>query len=180
MSHAHIGYGYDLHALIPANGAGGLMVGGICVSSRVRAKAHSDGDVLLHALCDALLGAAGLGDIGEHFPDTDPAWQDIDSAVLVEKCIALLNQHNWQVVNVDTIVHLEKPLLGEHKSKIRARLASLLEVGESAVNIKATRGEQLDAVGRGQAIAAQVVCLLQDVKGQDLNTPLKTQTNPRD
>ena len=156
------------------------MVGGICISNQVRAKAHSDGDVLLHALCDALLGAAGLGDIGEHFPDTDPAWQDVDSAVLVEKCVALLSQHNWQIVNVDTTLHLEKPLLGKHKPKIRARIASLLGIDERAVNIKAKRGEQMDAVGRGQAIAAQAICLLQNTKEQVLNTALKTQSALQD
>ncbi len=160
-----VGYGYDVHRLVPADKRRGLMVGGVRVSRSVQALAHSDGDVLLHALCDALLGAAGLGDIGEHFPDTDAQWKDADSGELLGRCRELLAECGWTIINADCTVQLEHILLGEFKPRIRQNVARLLALDPTCVNIKATRGEGADAVGRGETIIARAVCLLGGAPG---------------
>jgi 2-C-methyl-D-erythritol 2,4-cyclodiphosphate synthase len=122
--------------------------------------AHSDGDVLLHALCDALLGAAGLGDIGQHFSDRDPRWQGAPSTGFVTQTLAMLRERGWRVVNADLTLLAEAPRIGPHREAIRRQIAQLLEVEAACVNLKATTTEGLGFVGRGEGIAAQAVVLL--------------------
>lgn len=155
-----IGYGYDLHNLINSNTNKGFMLGGVSIPSDKEVVAHSDGDVLLHAISDALLGAAGLGDLGEHFPDTDAKWLNLPGAELVGLTLQKIKQLNYRVVNLDSTVILERPKLTPYKSQMRDNLATLLEVDKSAVNIKATCNEGMDAIGKNLALAAHCVCLL--------------------
>ena len=121
---------------------------------------HSDADVVLHALTDALLGAAGLGDIGDAYPDTDPAWRDADSALFLRETLTSLNREGWRVVNVDVIVFAQEPKLGPVKGKIRDNLARLLGIEAGTVNVKAKTGEKVGHIGRAEAIACQVVVLI--------------------
>jgi 2-C-methyl-D-erythritol 2,4-cyclodiphosphate synthase len=121
---------------------------------------HSDADVVLHAVTDALLGAAGLGDIGDAYPDTDPAYRDRDSSFFLRDTLARLNQAGWRVVNVDVIVFAQEPRLGPVKDAIRRKLASLLGLDAGAVNVKAKTGERVGAIGRAEAIACQAVVLI--------------------
>ncbi len=123
---------------------------------------HSDADVLIHALCDAILGAAGLGDIGVHFPDTDPAWKDIDSRVLLEQCAAMIHGNGYKIVNIDCIIYAQEPKISPHKDSIKKNLANILNLALSQINVKATTTEGLGFVGRKQGIAAQCVVLLQE------------------
>ena len=153
-----VGIGHDTHRY---GGDRPLVIGGVPVPHSTGPIAHSDGDVLLHALIDALLGAAGLGDIGEWFPDTDPAWQDADSAQLLGSVLQGLSQGGWRVVNVDAIVFAQRPKLSPHKPVIRSRLAELLGIDETCVNVKAKTGEQVGPIGREEAIAAEVAVLIE-------------------
>jgi len=125
---------------------------------------HSDADIVLHALTDALLGAAGLGDIGELFPDTDNRWAGAESGIFVREAVRLLAESNWRVGNVDVIIHAEKPKLSAHKQAIRRQVAALLEIPEERVNIKAKTGEKVGPVGRGEAMECHVVALVQSQK----------------
>jgi 2-C-methyl-D-erythritol 2,4-cyclodiphosphate synthase len=125
---------------------------------------HSDADVVCHAVADALLGAAGLGDIGEHYPDTDPKWHGLDSTRLLAEIVTQLYSGGWQPVNCDVIVHAQEPKLGPHKATIRANLSRLLGLPESCVNVKAKTGEHVGPVGRGEAIACQAVVLIEQIK----------------
>jgi 2-C-methyl-D-erythritol 2,4-cyclodiphosphate synthase len=122
---------------------------------------HSDADVVLHALTDALLGAAGLGDIGDTFPDNDPAYRDCDSSYFVRQTLERLNLSGWTVVNIDVIIFAQEPKLGPVKTTIRRRLAELLAISESCVNVKAKTGEGVGAIGRAEAIGCQVVALIE-------------------
>ena len=152
-----IGHGYDVHAF----GAGDAVVlGGVQIPWERGLIAHSDGDVVLHALCDALLGAAGLGDIGRHFPDTDPAFSDADSRTLVRAVVAQLDEAGWTVVNVDLTVIAQTPRLSEHIDGMRERIAADLRVVVGRVNVKATTTEKLGFVGREEGIASHAVALL--------------------
>ena len=152
-----IGHGYDVHAF----GEGDAVVlGGVQIRSERGLIAHSDGDVVLHALCDALLGAAGLGDIGRHFPDTDPAVSGADSRTLVRAVVAQLDEAGWTVVNVDLTVVAQTPRLSEHIDGMRERIAADLRVGVGRVNVKATTTEKLGFVGREEGIASHAVALL--------------------
>ena len=152
-----IGHGYDVHAF----GEGDAVVlGGVQIPCERRLIAHSDGDVVLHALCDALLGAASLGDIGRHFPDTDPAFSDANSRTLVRAVVAQLDEAGWTVVNVDLTVIAQTPRLSEHIDGMRERIAADLRVGVGRVNVKATTTEKLGFVGREEGIASQAVALL--------------------
>jgi 2-C-methyl-D-erythritol 2,4-cyclodiphosphate synthase len=154
-----IGSGFDVHAF----GRGDfLMLGGIRVAHSRGVVAHSDGDVVLHALCDALLGAAGLGDIGQHFRDTDPRWRGADSSIFVTQVLALLRDKRLAVANVDVTVLAQAPKVAPHCDAMRRRIAQLLEVAEERVNIKATTTEGLGFLGRAEGIAAQAVVLLSD------------------
>jgi 2-C-methyl-D-erythritol 2,4-cyclodiphosphate synthase len=122
---------------------------------------HSDGDVVLHAICDALLGALGAGDIGERFPDTDPRYRGIASSKLVPQVVALAREQGWRIGNVDVTICAERPRLAPHRAAMRARVAALLEIPATQVSIKAKTNEGVDAVGRGQAMAATAVVLLE-------------------
>lgn len=152
-----IGHGYDVHA----TGHGeGVVLGGVRIPCELALRAHSDGDVVLHALADALLGAAALGDIGAHFPDDDAAWRHADSRELLGRIRALVSAAGWQPVNVDISVIAEQPRLRPHVEAMRSAIAHTLGLSASAVSVKATTHEGLDAVGRGEGIAAHAVCLL--------------------
>lgn len=153
----HTGIGYDVHRLVPGRA---LVLGGVRVPHERGLLGHSDADVVLHALCDALLGAAALGDIGELFPDTDPAWRDADSRRFVEETLQRVAAAGFAVENADIIIHAQQPRLGPWKTPIRERLAQLLGLPAGAVGVKATTNEGLDAVGRGEAIACWAAVLL--------------------
>jgi 2-C-methyl-D-erythritol 2,4-cyclodiphosphate synthase len=152
-----VGSGYDVHAFGPGDH---VMLGGVRIPHEQGIRAHSDGDVLLHALCDALLGAMGLGDIGQHFPDTDPRWKGADSRVFLRHCAAMLRQHGWRLVNADLTVIAESPRLGNHRAQMRANIADDIGSRVEHVNVKATTHEGLGALGRGEGIACQAVVLL--------------------
>jgi 2-C-methyl-D-erythritol 2,4-cyclodiphosphate synthase len=151
------GIGYDLHRLEAGRK---LIVGGIELPFDKGPVGHSDGDVLAHALCDALLGAAGLGDIGTHFPDTDAKWKGANSLMFLEHAKKLLTERNFVIEHVDAVVIMEKPKLGPHFPKMREALARALGVPVEKIHLKAKTNEGVDAVGRGEAIAAQVVATL--------------------
>jgi 2-C-methyl-D-erythritol 2,4-cyclodiphosphate synthase len=146
-----VGIGYDSHRF--ADGRR-LILGGVEIPHERGLDGHSDADVLTHAVIDALLGAAGLGDIGEHFPDTDERWRDADSVELLETVVAIVADAGLEMVNVDCTVVMEAPRLGPHKQAIRARLAGALGLSQARVNVKATTGEQMGFVGRGEGVAA--------------------------
>ncbi len=145
------GIGYDSHRF--ANGRR-LILGGVEISHERGLDGHSDADVLTHAVIDALLGAAGLGDIGEHFPDSDERWRDADSVELLQTVVATVADAGLEIVNVDCTVVMEAPRLGPHKQAIRTRLADALGLSEARVNVKATTGERMGFVGRGEGVAA--------------------------
>jgi 2-C-methyl-D-erythritol 2,4-cyclodiphosphate synthase len=151
------GIGYDLHRLEVGRT---LIVGGIELPFDRGPVGHSDGDVLAHALCDALLGAAGLGDIGTHFPDTDPKWKGANSMVFLEHAKKLLDEKRFAIEHVDAVVITEKPKLGPHFPRMREALAKALGVGTEKIHLKAKTNEGVDAIGRGEAIAAHVVATL--------------------
>lgn len=154
---ARTGIGYDLHRLVAGRP---LILGGVRVPHPRGLLGHSDGDAALHALCDALLGAAGLGDIGELFPDDDPAWKDADSRRLVREVLARVRAAGLAVGNVDLIIHADQPRLGPHKQAIRASLAALLELPPDRVGVQATTNEGLGPIGRGEAVACWASVLL--------------------
>lgn len=151
------GIGYDVHRLAAGRR---LILGGVSVPHDRGLAGHSDADVVLHALCDALLGAAGLGDIGELFPDTDPACRDADSGRFVTDVLQRLAAAGYEVENVDLVIHAQEPRLGAHKPRIRRSVAELLGVSAESVGVKATTNEGLDAIGRGEAIACWATALL--------------------
>src|ERR1700730_2207780 len=145
-----VGIGHDTHRLSPGRP---LMLGGVRIENGRGLVGHSDGDVVLHAVTDALLGAAGLGDIGDTYPDTDPAYRGADSRLFLQETVARLNQGGWHIVNVDVIIFAQEPKLGPEKGLIRRHLAGLLQLSEDAVNVKAKTGERVGFVGRGEAIS---------------------------
>lgn len=154
---ARCGIGYDLHRLETGRK---LIVGGIELEFDKGPVGHSDGDVLAHALCDALLGAAGLGDIGTHFPDTDPKWKGANSLLFLEHARKLLDEKRLAIEHVDAVVITEKPKLGPHFPKMREALGRALGVASEKIHLKAKTNEGVDAIGRGEAIAAHVVATL--------------------
>lgn len=157
MSPVRIGHGFDVHAF----GAGdGVWLGNIRIPHDRGVVAHSDGDVVLHALCDALLGALALGDIGQHFPPSDPRWRGADSAVFVAHVLGLVQQRGYTIGNVDITVLAERPRVGPHRDTIRARIAALLGCDLTQVSVKATTTEKLGFTGREEGIAAEAVVLL--------------------
>ena len=153
-----VGSGHDTHRLVDGRP---LVLGGVRVEHPRGLTGHSDADVVLHAVTDALLGAAGLGDIGDAFPDTDPAWQGADSRLFLRDALQRLNRAGWAVVNVDVIVFAQEPKLGPLKAAIRQSLAGLLGLGADAVNVKAKTGERVGHIGRAEALACQVVALIE-------------------
>ena len=152
-----IGHGYDLHALATGRR---LVLGGVEIAHDRGPIAHSDGDVLLHALADALLGAAARGDIGQHFPDNDPAYAGADSRALLRRVVALVRAAGYDVANVDVTVLAQRPKLAPHRDAMRANIAADLGLDVACVSVKATTTEGLGPVGRQEAIAAHAVCLL--------------------
>jgi 2-C-methyl-D-erythritol 4-phosphate cytidylyltransferase/2-C-methyl-D-erythritol 2,4-cyclodiphosphate synthase len=151
------GLGYDLHRLVEGRP---LILGGVTIPSDRGPVGHSDADVICHAITDAVLGAAGLGDIGRHFPDTDPRWKDASSLDLLRRAVAMLPDQGLQVGNVDVTVILERPKIKDHVDAIRAALSDALGVDVERVSVKGKTNEGVDAVGRGEAIAAHAIALV--------------------
>lgn len=152
-----IGHGFDVHRLVEGRP---LIVGGVTIPHELGLLGHSDADVLLHAICDALLGAAALGDIGRHFPDTDPRYRGADSRVLLREVHRLIGERGYRVVNVDATLIAQAPRMAPHIETMRRHIAADLAVEVDAVNVKATTTEKLGFTGRGEGIAAEAVCLL--------------------
>ena len=155
-----IGQGYDIHRLVEDRP---LILGGVNIPAEKGLLGHSDADVLLHALTDALFGAAALGDIGRHFPDTDPQYKGADSRVLLRECVKRVNAAGWGIVNVDASIIAQAPKLAPHMESIRASVAETLGGGLGCVNIKAKTNEGMDAVGRKEAIEVHAVALLESL-----------------
>ena len=153
-----IGHGYDLHRLVEGRA---LMLGGVCIDSPRGLLGHSDGDVVLHAICDAILGAMAIGDIGQHFPDTDERFRGVASSELIRHIAGLMRDEGWKVSNLDVTVCAEQPRLAPHRLAMRSRIAELLDVPVTCVSVKAKTNEGVDAIGRGEAIAATAVVLLE-------------------
>ena len=152
-----IGQGYDVHAFGDGDH---VVLGGVRVAHERGVLAHSDGDVVLHALCDAMLGALALGDIGRHFPPSDPQWKGADSRTFLRHCDGLLRARGWRVGNADVTVVCERPKVGPHAALMRERIAQACGVALDAVSVKATTSEKLGFTGRGEGIAAQAVALM--------------------
>jgi 2-C-methyl-D-erythritol 2,4-cyclodiphosphate synthase len=152
-----IGFGFDTHRLVEGRK---LILGGIDIPHETGLLGHSDADALLHAICDALLGAANLRDIGFHFPDTDPTYKDSDSRTLLAGTVALLREKGWQTVNVDCTIVAEAPKMNPHVTAMQAVIAPLLNVEMDCVSIKATRNEGMDAIGKGEGIKVYAVALI--------------------
>lgn len=154
-----VGQGYDAHQFEPGKQ---LVLGGVNIDFELGLKAHSDGDVLIHALCDALLGAAGLGDIGRHFPDSSEVYENIDSRILLREVMILLDEHQLSVSNADMTIVAQTPKLAPYIDAMRSTLAQDLKVSEQRVNVKATTTEHMGFVGRKEGIAAYAVVLLDE------------------
>jgi 2-C-methyl-D-erythritol 2,4-cyclodiphosphate synthase len=155
-----VGIGHDTHRLVEGRP---LRLGGVRLDHPRGLAGHSDADVVLHAVTDALLGAAGLGDLGDAYPDTDPAWKDADSALFLRETLVRLREAGWRPVNLDVIVFAQEPKLGPVKAAIRANLANLVGLSPAAVNVKAKTGEQVGHIGRAEAIACQAVVLVENI-----------------
>lgn len=156
---SRVGIGYDSHRLAPGRR---LVIGGVEIPSEHGLDGHSDADVLTHAVIDALLGAAGLGDIGEHFPDSDERWRDADSIVLLEAVVAMVAERRLEVLNIDGTVVMEAPKLAPHRQAIREGLAGALGIEVARVNVKASTGEGIGFVGRGEGVAALAIASLRE------------------
>ncbi|NOT17122.1 MAG: 2-C-methyl-D-erythritol 2,4-cyclodiphosphate synthase [Sulfuriferula sp.] len=157
MTNLRIGHGFDVHAFAPERR---LIIGGVAIPYQLGLAGHSDADVLLHAICDALLGAAGLGDIGRHFPDTDVRFKGIDSRRLLREVANLIAVQGYQLGNLDCTIIAQAPKMAPHIATMQANIAADLGVNVSAVNVKATTTEKLGFTGRGEGIAAEAVCIL--------------------
>jgi 2-C-methyl-D-erythritol 2,4-cyclodiphosphate synthase len=157
MSAIRIGQGFDVHRLVEGRR---LVIGGVEIAHEKGLLGHSDADVLLHAVCDALLGAAALGDIGRHFPDSDPRYQGIDSRELLRRVAGLVREAGFVPANVDATIIAEAPRMAPHVPAMAANIAADLGIDEGCVNVKATTTERLGFAGRGEGIAAQAVCLV--------------------
>lgn len=153
-----VGIGYDIHRLVEGRK---LYLGGIAIPFEKGLLGHSDADVLLHAVCDALLGAAGLGDIGLHFPDTDPSYENISSLKLLAKTVAIVRAKGFVIQNIDTIIFAEIPKIGPYRQKIQHNIADAAGIEPSCVNVKATTTEGLGAIGKGDGIGAMSVVLVE-------------------
>lgn len=153
-----IGQGFDVHAFAENRK---LMLGGVDIPYHLGLAGHSDADVLIHAICDALLGAAALGDIGHHFPDTDPALEGVDSTILLAKVLESIQELGYSIGNIDATVIAQQPKLAPYIEPMRVRLAEVLKIDVTAINLKATTTEKLGFTGRGEGIAAQAVVLLE-------------------
>ena len=152
-----VGQGFDVHALVEGRP---LIIGGVTIPHTHGLQGHSDADVLLHAITDALLGAAALGDIGRHFPDTDPRYKGVDSRVLLRAAVELVQEAGWEVVNVDATIHAQAPKMGPYAPAMIENIAADLKIDKDRINIKAKTNEGLGHLGRKEGIAANVVVLL--------------------
>ncbi|MFT4171891.1 MAG: 2-C-methyl-D-erythritol 2,4-cyclodiphosphate synthase [Rhodocyclaceae bacterium] len=152
-----IGQGFDVHALVEGRP---LILGGVTIPYHLGLKGHSDADALLHAITDAILGAAGLGDIGRHFPDTDPRFAGADSRVLLREAMQRVREAGWTVVNIDATIIAQAPKIAPHAAQMVAHIASDLDLDAACVNVKGKTSEKLGYLGRGEGIATQAVCLL--------------------
>lgn len=157
IPHIRIGEGWDTHALVPGRP---LILGGITIPHTHGLLGHSDADALLHAITDALLGAASLGDIGKHFPDTDPRFKGADSAVLLAEAASAVRAAGWQIGNVDSTIVAQAPKMAPHIGAMRERIAAVLGLAVDQVNVKAKTAEKMGPVGEGRAIETRAVCLL--------------------
>ncbi len=156
-----IGFGNDVHRMVAGRK---LILGGVRIPFEKGPAAHSDGDALSHAVCDALLGAAALGDIGRHFPDTSPRWRNASSLAFLRRVRELVGQAGYRIVSVDATIGLERPKLAPHISKMREKVARALKVSIGQVSVKAKTGEGLDGVGRGEAVRADAVVLIERIR----------------
>ena len=156
-----VGQGFDVHRFAEPAALRPLLLMGVGVPHDRGLEGHSDADVMLHALMDALLGAAGLGDIGQHFPDSDAAFKDVDSCALLARVMEVLGRQGWGVVNADVTLIGERPKIGPHRQAMRERIAPLLGIPVDTLNVKATTTERLGFTGRGEGLAAQAVVLIQ-------------------
>ena len=152
-----VGLGYDLHTLVPTRK---LKLGGIEIPFDLGEDGHSDGDVLLHAITDALLGASGLGDIGEFFPPSDAKWKNADSKMLLKTAWNKIKDDGWKLENLDCVINIEKPKILCHRKEIISSIAKVLECDENQIFVKAKTGEKIGEIGKSQAVAAWTVCLL--------------------
>lgn len=157
MKDFRIGYGYDVHRLVEGRD---LVLGGVCIPHSLGLLGHSDADVLLHAICDALLGAAALGDIGKHFPDTDPKYQGINSLLLLEHVGKLLSKKGYRISNIDATLSLQKPKIAPYIETMRENIARYLVIDMDRVSVKATTTEKLGFEGREEGVSASAVCLI--------------------
>jgi len=162
-----IGQGIDVHAFSTGRK---LVIGGIEIPYHKGLAGHSDADVLIHAICDSILGAAGLGDIGIHFPNTSEKYHNIDSKILLQEIVAKINKNNYEIVNIDSTIIAQSPKLALYINSMREILSSILKISKNNINIKATTTEKLGFTGRGEGIEAHAICLLQ-------STRIKTDTN---
>ena len=153
-----VGIGHDTHRLVEGRP---LILGGVRIEHSRGLAGHSDADVVFHAVADAVLGAAALGDIGEHYPDTDPKWRGLDSTCLLTEVVELLSRRGFRAVNCDVIIHAQEPKLGPFKEAIRSNLAGLLRLPVTAVNVKAKTGEHVGPIGRCEAISCHAVVLIE-------------------
>ncbi|HNX06282.1 MAG TPA: 2-C-methyl-D-erythritol 2,4-cyclodiphosphate synthase [Bacteroidales bacterium] len=154
---SRIGFGFDTHKLQPD---ADLFLGGVKIPSEKGAVGHSDADVLIHAICDALLGAANLGDIGTHFPDSDEQYKGIDSKILLKKVVAILNEKNFHIANIDTTVCLEKPKIAPYIIQIQQKLSEVIGIPDYDISVKAKTSEKLGFIGREEGVSAYAVVLL--------------------
>ena len=152
-----IGIGYDIHRLVKGRS---LILGGVFIAHEKGLQGHSDADVLTHAICDALLGATGLGDIGTHFPDSDPRYKDISSLTLLTETCRLMTDKGFRIVNLDATLFAETPKVAPHRHKMQTKLAGAMNISPAEINIKATTTEGLGVIGKGEGIAAMAVALI--------------------
>ena len=158
MSNFRVGNGYDVHVLAPGYN---LVLGGVKIEYPKGCVAHSDGDVIMHALCDAMLGALSLGDIGRHFPDTSEEFLDIDSSILLTRVAELVDDKGYQLVNADITLLLQRPKIAPYIQQMRAKIASVLQVDVDAISVKATTTERLGYIGREEGVASYATVLLE-------------------
>ena len=156
-----IGFGFDVHQLVEGRK---FFIGGVEIPHTTGALGHSDADALIHAICDALLGAAALGDIGMHFPDTSKDYKDIDSKILLRRVCALLREKNYLIGNVDATIALQAPKIGPYVGEMRKTMAEVMEIGEDRISVKATTTEKMGYVGREEGIACYAVALIEPIK----------------
>ena len=155
-----VGLGHDVHAFAAAGSGRPLMLGGVEIPGERGLDGHSDADVLLHSICDAVLGALGLGDLGRHFPDRDPRWKGVSSLLLLEKVAALMREHGYRLINLDAVVIAESPKLAPHTEAMKTAIAAALGATRAEVNIKGTSPEGLGSLGRKEGIAAETIALI--------------------